>query len=108
MNWVKPQLGWPEACSKNRLGVAIEHFPGSAGSAVQVPACQPELAAGSDVGLFSMMLPVSATASAGASNATATKAKAIKARTLARPPMASSISRFIPEQTLPDFNDMNQ
>ena len=44
MNWVKPQLGWAPAVSKNWSGVAIEQSsaPGSGGSALQVPACQPE------------------------------------------------------------------
>ena len=48
MNWVKPKFGWAAAVSKNWLGVATEHSAGaSGGSALQVPACQPESTLGS-------------------------------------------------------------
>src|SRR6185503_20054310 len=64
MNWVKPQLGWAPAVSKNWSGVAIEQSsaPGSGGSALQVPACQPESTEGCAGSLGAMMSPVSAAA----------------------------------------------
>src|SRR5215469_4997115 len=87
MNCVNPQFGCAPAVSKNCAGVAIEQSsaPGSGGSALQVPACQPESTEGCAGSLGAMMSPVSASAAEAVDAATRRHAQSKRAARAGQP-----------------------
>ena len=105
MNWVKPQFGWAAARSKNWSGVSTEQKSLlSGGSALQVPACQPESTAGSWGSLGAMIAAVLAAAGAADKRRDGDQAAVIRQPA----PVVFPLQGNIPFPTVPDFDDLSQ